>query len=1515
MKVSKFYFLAVLFFNLYAFAQRNSYVSGKDVFGTRVFIENKGQFNSTVNSAEPIRFGYETSGEHIYFTQKGLVYKLIKRFPLSEEQIEKLEKGQKVNVKPDEVHYVNMNWVNANENIQVIESNKQNHYFTYGTAELNSFTYKKLTFKNVYDNIDIEYTIPENENYGIKYNVILHPGANPNSIKIAYSGDVEKIIAKGENIIIKTSLEDITEHAPESYYDNNEKVLSNFELQKNVISFSFPNGLQKGKTLIIDPWVTTLTTVLSNNFGYDVDYDGSGNLLVYGGLNQIKVAKYNPAGGLIWTFAGVVGAITWSTQGAGNQYLGNFIVNKINGKIYIGQGFEPSQGSRVIRLDAAGNYDNFVTTPIITFREIWDMGFHCASGNVYGLGGTTANNTSAALIDQITGTMTTANFTGLNTWGQDVVSNAIDDFGNVFVCFASNGTPQANNALLRINPAFNGNIWFQPSTYSTFTEANNKSGYGGALNSNGFNCLAVNNNYLFYYDGFNLAAYNKATGVKLGFTTIAGLTAKQQGGIDVDDCNNVYVGGNGNILCYYYNGTSFIALPSIALNAGTPAQKVFDLRLSRQDKLLYVTGSGFAGTYSAIASSTCGVANAFSVSTSCAGINNSSGVASVTTSILSPTINYIWISGGNTISAVSTTATSNTAPSLPNGTYTVLIQVNAPCGPSYSSTLNLLCCPSIAITQSITQASCSNTVNSVSLNIAGGGTVNPIIIWSPAPAALGVGSLSATGLVPGTNTVTLNYGGGCLTTLTMNILPTPPAVTFTINNLTGSYSITCTNPTINLSAVTNYTYGALTYSWTSPSFTSGATTVAISQPNSLTLTVTDPLTGCIMQQTVAIGGNTIAPTNSVNPTTQAITCNSTSPVTFSATVLSPSVNIQSNWYSPLNPLPNGVPIASAGGTISILTGSIAPGVYTVCTTNLVNGCSTCKNVTITSLDAWPTFGVNSTTNYSLGCIPLNQTTLCITNPVSTQTPAATCSYTFLPPSFAGTLAPGPYSGNACTITTMPGTWTLIVNDNSNSCKTILSVPIVQNTVAPNVSASMFTQTLTCRNPTVLATGTSSTPNTLVTWNQPTAPQLVPVSTIIVGPGSGPNTSTTSLTYASYTVIATNTLNACVSPSVFVFNQNFKPPISSPIISIGTPTAIYCTAESNPVVLTTGNSTTTSGGGPTAFVANPCWQGPSPQTPTCGPSSYNCFVPGVYTLTVMDNYNGCTKAGTVNVIDRTQPPVLTNALDTAILDCGTNSANLAVLLTGTTTGGVRYLILDYPLGASFSPASAISYNINPNLSGTTSSIVSVSQSGLYKYIVTNTLTGCQAYGDFEVVNGKITANLTPDPAAGYAPLTVNFTNNSSSSIGSSSISTVWSFGNGATQNTSTNINTTATYTAPGTYTVMIFTSKGSCLDTAYKIIRVDIPSKLEVPNVFTPNGDGSNDVFFLKTTNLGEITAIIFDRWGNKVYETISSTGNIAWDGKNFQGKDCSAGVYFYIITASGKDAKEYKAKGNVSLFR
>jgi gliding motility-associated-like protein len=296
---------------------------------------------------------------------------------------------------------------------------------------------------------------------------------------------------------------------------------------------------------------------------------------------------------------------------------------------------------------------------------------------------------------------------------------------------------------------------------------------------------------------------------------------------------------------------------------------------------------------------------------------------------------------------------------------------------------------------------------------------------------------------------------------------------------------------------------------------------------------------------------------------------------------------------------------------------------------------------------------------------------------------------------------------------------------------------------------------------------------------------------------------------------------------------------------------------------------------------------------------------------MDNYNGCTKTGTIQVIDRTQPPVLLEPVSIATLDCGADHTQLIVPVNGN-PAGLKYWYTMYPNGAAFSPTDAITDNGNPILSGTSSSSVNVSLAGIYSYLVTNTLTGCKAAGVFSVIAGGLDGHVSTDPEQGYAPLTVNFTASNSNSI--NGVNYIWNFGNGAAQTGSSNVAGTS-YVSAGVYTVVLIAQKGSCMDTVYQTVKVELPSSLSIPNVFTPNGDGNNDFFILKTANISQINCKIFDRWGNRVYESNSSTGNILWDGKNLQGKDCAVGVYFYVLTASGGDDAQYNQKGQISLFR
>jgi gliding motility-associated-like protein len=74
-------------------------------------------------------------------------------------------------------------------------------------------------------------------------------------------------------------------------------------------------------------------------------------------------------------------------------------------------------------------------------------------------------------------------------------------------------------------------------------------------------------------------------------------------------------------------------------------------------------------------------------------------------------------------------------------------------------------------------------------------------------------------------------------------------------------------------------------------------------------------------------------------------------------------------------------------------------------------------------------------------------------------------------------------------------------------------------------------------------------------------------------------------------------------------------------------------------------------------------------------------------------------------------------------------------------------------------------------------------------------------------------------------------------------------------------------------------------------------EVEAPNVFTPNGDLSNEGYFIFTKNATGIEATIFNRWGNKIVDI--SDLNYKWDGKTEDGNELPEGVYFikYKVTS------------------
>ena len=731
--------------------------------------------------------------------------------------------------------------------------------------------------------------------------MIVRPGADAAQIKLAYSGDVSKMKSDEEgNILIKTPLWDIVEHLPKSFYQDKEPVVSAFNLKDNVIGFSFPNNFSHAKTLIIDPWVTTLSSLSSSNHAYDVDYDFSGNLYVYGGYSPFKVARYSSAGVLQWTFAGIVTTPAWTSAPITSQ-ASNFGVNKFSSKTYIGQGYV-NGGNLVIRLDATGNYDNFVNAANNQFEEVWDMGFHCLTGDVFVLGGGTSSNISAVTINPTTAVINLTTFQPANTnIAQDVVSHAVDDAGHIFVIYAGGSL---SNQICLVNSTFNGNVWTQPSSFTVMSEQGNKTQYQGGpgLSSNGFNCLAVNANYLFYYDGFNLSAYNKTTGVLVAATTITSLTLKRQGGIAVDDCNNLYLGGNGSILGYNFNGTTFSTITNIPLGVTTTNQYVFDIQLDKQSKILYVCGSGFAGTYSPVNTLSCPTASSacfFSMPQDyaiCAG-QSVTLTASNTTSLTGASFS---LQPGAVVNTTGVFVVSPLATTVYSLYITGTNQANAVVTNSAVSTVSVFAQPVVAPTA--TQSSCTSSLNALNLNL----TFNPAspvpgytITWSPLPNGINTNTQSSTngGIAPGTYTANIITTWGCAAMAIFTIDPIPLPPVFNITPPGSSFLISCLQPSLEVlinPATNNYT---TSNGVSAPIVGQSAVFTGTNGFGTWTVTAQNPLSGCISTKTFVMITNTVTPTSTVTPLFQNITCSVTSIITVTASG-NPTVNISHYWMAP-----------------------------------------------------------------------------------------------------------------------------------------------------------------------------------------------------------------------------------------------------------------------------------------------------------------------------------------------------------------------------------------------------------------------------------------------------------------------------------------------------------------------------------------------------------------------------------------------------------------------------------------
>jgi gliding motility-associated-like protein len=128
------------------------------------------------------------------------------------------------------------------------------------------------------------------------------------------------------------------------------------------------------------------------------------------------------------------------------------------------------------------------------------------------------------------------------------------------------------------------------------------------------------------------------------------------------------------------------------------------------------------------------------------------------------------------------------------------------------------------------------------------------------------------------------------------------------------------------------------------------------------------------------------------------------------------------------------------------------------------------------------------------------------------------------------------------------------------------------------------------------------------------------------------------------------------------------------------------------------------------------------------------------------------------------------------------------------------------------------------------------------------------------------------------------------------------------------NTARNYSLPGHYKVQLTAyGKGGCDHSTSYSFYISDSSGLTLPNIFTPNEDGVNDVYRPISRGLTNFSAVIYNRDGVTIWDWQGANG--CWDGRTYSGEKCPDGVYFIVVQGVGFDGRKYKEYRHVTLLR
>ena len=380
-----------------------------------------------------------------------------------------------------------------------------------------------------------------------------------------------------------------------------------------------------------------------------------------------------------------------------------------------------------------------------------------------------------------------------------------------------------------------------------------------------------------------------------------------------------------------------------------------------------------------------------------------------------------------------------------------------------------------------------------------------------------------------------------------------------------------------------------------------------------------------------------------------------------------------------------------------------------------------------------------------------------------------------------------------------------------------------------------------------------------------------------------------------------TLNYSWSPATGLNNPNIANPVASPAVT----TTYTCTVtESGSCTAPqTADLTITINPLPTATISGTtevCQGDDSPLITLTGSGSTAPY-------TINYSINGFAENPVVtsgNSITISVPTVVPGTYVYGLIDIQDASATLCSQnQTGTATITVNPLPVveagedlelcepnnTSPSEITLSGSGALTYEWD---NGAVNDVAFIPPGGVTVFTVIGTdVNGCQNTDNLTVTSYPLpVANGAADLVYGNVPVSVNFSN-----LSQGAVSYVWDFGDGNVVTSNTLNDVFNNFTSPGIYTVTLTASNGICYDTWTIEIEVLPPMVVTPPNVFTPNGDGVNDDYFVDVKYGEKFEAIILHRWGNLI--TTLNHLNQGWNGMS-NGKMVEDGVYFIKYKAT-----------------